>query len=73
MEVFEIISVTPRKPVEPVVVLEVKKTAFELLNPPREDGYPIVKELNSRTRVIPDAKDPNYFLPLSNLYKDYSV
>lgn len=73
MEVFEIILVTPRKPVEPFEVLEVKKTAFELLNPPREDGYPIVKELKAQKRFVSDAKDPNYSLPLSNLYKDYSV
>ena len=70
---FEIILVTPRKRVEPVVFLEIKKTPFELLNPYREDGFPRVKELNSIGRFISDAKDPNYELPLSNLRKNYSL
>lgn len=48
-------------------------TEFESINPPREDGYPKVKELKAKKRFVSDAKDPNYDLPLSNLYKDYSV
>lgn len=46
-------------------------TAFESINQPREDGYPKVKELKAKKRFVSDAKDPNYDLPLSNLYKEY--
>lgn len=46
-------------------------TAFESINPPREDGYPKVNELKAKKRFVSDAKDPNYDLPLSNLYKEY--
>lgn len=46
-------------------------TTFERLNPPREDGYPKVKELKAKVRFVSDAKDPNYDLPLSNLEKEY--
>jgi len=46
-------------------------TAFERLNPPREDGYPKVKELKAKVRFVSDAKDPNYDFPLSNLFKEY--
>lgn len=46
-------------------------TAFESINQPREDGYPKVKELKAKVIFVSDAKDPNYDLPLSNIYKEY--
>lgn len=46
-------------------------TKFEFINPPRKDGFPKVKELKAKKRFVSDAKDPNYDLPLSNLYKEY--
>lgn len=46
-------------------------TEFEKLNPPREDGFPKVKELKAKVKFVSDRKDLNYELPLSNLYKEY--
>ena len=68
--IFEIISVSKQDRVE-MPKVERSKTAFELLNPPRPDGFPKVKEIGFRGFVKGNAKDPNYNLPLSNLYKSY--
>jgi len=46
-------------------------TEFEKLNPPREDGYPKVKELKRTSVFKTDAKDPNNNKPLSALEKEY--
>lgn len=44
---------------------------LELLNPPREDGFPKVKELSSGSGFVTNAKDPNFDKPLSELEKEY--
>lgn len=67
---FEIISVSKQERVQ-LPKVEREKTEFELLNPPRLDGFPKVKEIGSKNFVKANAKDPNYDLPLSNLYKQY--
>jgi hypothetical protein len=44
-------------------------TEFEKLNPPREDGYPKVKEIRSGVQVKVDVKNPDYDKPISKLKK----
>ena len=51
-----------------------KKTKFELLNPPREDGFPKVNEITRFKDESPykvDIKDPHFDKPLSELTKEY--
>lgn len=46
-------------------------TAFESIQVIRSDGYPKVKELKSKEQFKSVSNDPNFDLPLSNLYKTY--
>ena len=43
----------------------------ESINPPRADGYPIIKEIVGDGSFKVDAKDENFSKPLSELEKEY--
>ncbi len=51
--------------------LKTQFSILEKLNPPREDGFPKVKELSSGAGFVANAKDPNFDKPLSELEKEY--
>lgn len=43
------------------------------LNPPREDGFPAIKEISGKgTPMVTDPKDPVFLKPLRDLYKERS-
>lgn len=46
-------------------------TDFEKLNPPREDGFPKVKELKATEPFKTNAKESDFDKPILNLEKEY--